>query len=106
MPSDIGVLADWLAHQMALWRAGLLPATRQAQLRALGAVLSSEAAPAAPQAAAAAPAAVPAVVTAPAAVSAAVTAPARAEARAAPNFSRPRVQRVATLPRKPLSHQA
>lgn len=100
MPSDIGVLADWLAHQMALWRAGLLPATRQAQLRALGAVLSSEAAPAAPQAAA------PATATAPAAVSAAVPAPARVEARAAPSFSRPRVQRVAALPRKPIAHQA
>lgn len=36
------MLASWLGHQMALWRAGQLPATRQAQLRALGAALGPD----------------------------------------------------------------
>lgn len=46
VPKDIGVLTDWLGHQMALWRAGKLPATRQAQLRALGAEIAAPSAPA------------------------------------------------------------
>lgn len=59
VPKDIGVLASWLGHQMALWRAGQLPATRQAQLRALGAALGPDPAAATAAAGAASTAAGP-----------------------------------------------
>lgn len=77
------MLADWLGHQMALWNGGLLPATRQAQLRALGAALGAEAAAASSE---------------PSAAVASVT--------GAASPSRTPARRKATTARKPLAQQA